>query len=52
MKKVLSADALSLTPEEIEAAKQLTFGEYFFMGASIDETEVLNKYGMDKSFLN
>ncbi|OPZ93138.1 MAG: D-allose transporter subunit [Firmicutes bacterium ADurb.Bin419] len=46
--KVLSADALSLTPEEIEAAKQLTFGEYFFMGASLDETEVLNKYGMDK----
>lgn len=46
--KVLSAEALSLTPEEIEAAMQLNFGEYYFMGASLDETEILNKYGMDK----
>ncbi|HSV32003.1 MAG TPA: substrate-binding domain-containing protein [Atribacteraceae bacterium] len=45
---VMGAEVLKLTPEEIEEARQLEFGEYFFIAASLDETEILNKFGMDK----
>lgn len=45
---VRGAEDLELTPDEIRAAKDLDLGEYYFMGASLDMTEVLNRYGMNK----
>ncbi len=42
------AKDLELTPEEEEKVKELKLNEYYFMGASLDITEILNKYGMDQ----
>lgn len=45
---VRGAEDLELTPDEIRAAKDLDLGEYYFMGASLDMTEILNRFGMNK----
>ncbi|TYB85432.1 MAG: substrate-binding domain-containing protein [Kosmotoga sp.] len=45
---VRGAEDLELTPDEIRAAKDLDLGEYYFMGASLDMTETLNRFGMNK----
>jgi len=42
------AKDLELTPEEREKIKELKLSEYYFMGASLDITEILNKFGMDQ----
>ncbi len=44
----LGAEDLVLTPWEEEQVAQMTLGEYYFMGASLDFTEILNEYGMNK----
>lgn len=45
---VRGAGDLELTAEEIEKAKSLDLGQYYFMGASLDMTETLNRFGMNK----
>jgi len=40
------AKDLILTPEE--KVEELKLGDYYFMGASLDMTEILNKYGIDQ----
>ncbi len=45
---VRGAEDLELTTDEIRAAKDLDLGEYYFMGASLDMTEILNRFGMNK----
>lgn len=42
-----TAAQLELTDQEKRVAKDLELGEYYFMGATLDITEVLNKIGMD-----
>ena len=42
-----TAAALELTDQEKGVAKDLELGEYYFMGATLDITEILNKIGMD-----
>jgi len=42
------AKDLTLTPEEEVKVKELGLDDYYFMGASLDMTEILNKYGMDQ----
>lgn len=44
---VQAAKTLELSSDEAERAAELELGEYYFMGASLDITEILNKYGMD-----
>ncbi|RLL84424.1 substrate-binding domain-containing protein [Mesotoga sp. BH458_6_3_2_1] len=46
--EVRGAGDLELTAEEIEKAKSLDLGQYYFMGASLDMTETLNRFGMNK----
>ena len=43
-----SAADLTLTDEEIAAANELVLEEYYFMAATLDVTEILNKMGMDE----
>jgi ribose transport system substrate-binding protein len=45
---VTSAKKLDLSRQEIDAARMLDFGDYVFMGATLDTTEILNKVGMDQ----
>lgn len=42
------AKDLILTPEEKAKVEELKLGDYYFMGASLDMTEILNKYGIDQ----
>jgi len=44
---ITTAATLELTEGEIAAAQDLELGEYYFMGATLDITEILNKVGMD-----
>lgn len=45
---VTTASVLQLTPEQMQAARQLDLDAYRFMGATLDTTEILNKVGMDQ----
>lgn len=44
---VTSASALDLSDTEIRDARNITLGDYLFMAATLDITEILNKEGMD-----
>jgi ribose transport system substrate-binding protein len=39
---------LQLTATEKSSIRAMNFGEYYFMGATLDTTELLNKIGMNK----
>jgi ribose transport system substrate-binding protein len=45
--KILAAADLKLSAAEKNTIRNMKLGEYFFMGATLDETEILNKVGMD-----
>jgi ribose transport system substrate-binding protein len=44
---ITPASALNLSDAEIQDARNLELGDYLFMGATLDITEILNKKGMD-----
>ncbi|MFW6181687.1 MAG: substrate-binding domain-containing protein [Spirochaetota bacterium] len=44
---ITSAERLELSDEEIRDARELDLGDYLFMAATLDITEILNKEGMD-----
>jgi ribose transport system substrate-binding protein len=43
-----SAADLQLTDAQKDAIRDMDLGEYYFMGATLDTTELLNKIGMNK----
>jgi ribose transport system substrate-binding protein len=43
-----SAADLQLTDSQKATIRDMTLGEYYFMGATLDTTELLNKIGMNK----
>ena len=45
---ITSAAILELSAAEIASAQDLDLKNYFFMGATLDTTEILNKVGMDE----
>ena len=46
---VTTAEILALSPQQMQAARQLELDNYRFMGATLDTTEILNKVGMDEA---
>jgi len=44
---IMSAADLELTAAQKRAIREMDLGEYYFMGATLDQTEILNKVGMD-----
>ena len=44
---ILAAADLALTAAQKDAIRAMDLGEYYFMGATLDQTEILNKVGMD-----
>ena len=46
---VMSAANLQLTAAEKQAARALSLKEYYYMGATLDQTEILNKVGMNEA---
>jgi len=44
---ITPASVLELSESEIRDARNLDLGDYLFMGATLDITEILNKEGMD-----
>lgn len=45
--EITSAADLALTAAQLNTIRAMDLGEYYFMGATLDQTEILNKIGMD-----
>ena len=45
--EIMAATDLELTEAQKNAVRAMDLGEYYFMGATLDQTEILNKVGMD-----
>jgi ribose transport system substrate-binding protein len=45
--EIMAAADLELTEAQKRAIRDMDLGEYYFMGATLDQTEILNKVGMD-----
>ena len=45
--EIMAAADLELTEAQKNAVRAMDLGEYYFMGATLDQTEILNKVGMD-----